>query len=372
MTTLIKVMICLMGIGWVFFPPLAVAQKTINLLTWEGYAPDAYIAEFEKNVKEKYGTTVKIKRTYVNDTTEIFIPVRMGQADIFVPTQHVLNDGRWKFIENKLALPLNLENIPNFRNLLASLKPYTTFSGKVYAVPIAHGAYGLAYNTRFFKEPPKTWNILWDEKYKGKFAITKGTTELNIYLTALVLGYDWADCASYATLNNDQFKNKLRTLVQNAHSFWPGIDSPHHLKGLHLATSWGWALSGLKEIGEEWRMIDPEEGSPAWIDSHAISHSLKNKPFLKKIAEEWINYTLGKRYQVEVVVNYLSSAPVTQDIVAQLPKDKIKAFHLDDPEYFTKYRHVYPSIDNKRDRNGLKILWNDACKGIDLKEREQE
>lgn len=361
---------------WIFIclssPSAVWAEYTLNLLTWDGYAPDEYVAEFEQSVKKKYGKSVKINRSYVNDTTELFVPVRTGKADIFVPTQHVLNDGRWKFVDNNLALPLDLENIPNYKYLLNIFEPYTTFYGKVYAVPIAHGAYGLAYNKKYFKEPPDTWNILWDEKYRGKYAITKGTTETNIYITALALGYPPNDMSNFATLNNDQFREKLKTLVKNANSFWPGIDSPYHLKGLYLGTSWGWSLSGLKEIGEEWKMIDPKEGSPAWIDLHAVAHSLKGKPFLKKIAEEWINYTLGKRYQVEVVVNNLTSAPVTQNIVDSLSQEQIQEFHLNDPEYFAKYRHVYPTIMEKRNRNGLKILWDDACKGVTLKERKEQ
>jgi putative spermidine/putrescine transport system substrate-binding protein len=372
MKKIILVLFCLCGIIYMFAQSQALADDTLNLLTWEGYAPDEYVAEFEQFVKEKYGKTVKINRSYLNDTTEIFVPVRTGKADIFVPTQHVLNDGRWKFIDNKLALPLDLTNIPNFKYLIKSMKPYTTFSGKIYAAPIAHGAYGLVYNSKYFDTPPKTWNILWDEQYKGKYAITKGTTEVNIYITALALGYDIESMSDYSKLNNDQFHKKLRALVQNADSFWPGIDSPHHLKGLYLGTSWGWSLSGLREMGEEWKMVDPEEGSPAWIDLHAIGHSLKNKPFLKKVAEEWINFTLGKKYQINVVVNYLTSAPVIQNIVSELPPEKIQEFHLDDPEYFAKYRHVYPTIVEKRNRNGLKILWKNASQGIDLKERKQE
>ena len=317
-------------------PQRVFAEDVLNMLTWDGYAPDEHVAEFEKYIHQKYGRKVRIERSYLQDTTEIFVPVRTGKVDIFVPTQHILNDGRWKFIDNKLALPLNLDNIPNFKYLIKSLEPYTTFSNKVYAAPIAHGAYGLVYNTKYFKTPPKTWNILWDDAYKGKYSITKGTTEVNIYITALAMGYDVADMSVFSKLNNEQFRQKLRVLVQNAHSFWPGIDSPHHLKGLHLGTSWGWSLHGLREMGENWEMIDPEEGSPAWVDSHAIGHSLKNKPFLKKVAEEWINYTLGKKYQIEVVVNYLSSAPVTQNIIDGLSEEKIKEFHLDDPEYVSK------------------------------------
>lgn len=348
------------------------ADQVVKLLTWDGYAPDEFVAEFEANIAKKYGQKVTIKRTYLQDTTEIFVPVRTGEADIFVPTQQILNDGRWKFIENKLVLPLNLENIPNFKYVLKSFSPYTTFNGKVYAAPIAHGAYGLAYNTKYFQEPPKSWNMLWDETYKDKYSITKGTTEVNIYVTALALGYDAGDMSNFSKLNNETFRTKLRTLVENAYSFWPGIDSPYHLKGLHLGTSWGWSLSGLKEMGEDWKMVDPEEGSPAWVDSHAIGHSLKDKPFLKKVAEEWINFTLGKKYQVEVVVNSLSSGPVVENILDELPEEKIREFHLNDREYVAKYRHFYPTITNKRDRNGLKILWEGASKGINLRERKPE
>lgn len=366
------ILISLWAITGISCPTPSFANYSLNLLTWDGYAPDEFVTEFEEYIQKKYGKTVKINRAYLQDTTEIFGLVRTGKADIFVPTQHILNDERWKFIENKLALPLNLDNIPNYKYLQKSFSPYTTFSDKVYAIPIAHGSYGLIYNAKYFETPPTTWNVLWDEKYKGKYTITNGTTEVNIYITALALGYDANEMSNFSKLNNDIFRQKLRALVQNAHSFWPGIDSPHHLKGLYMGTSWGWSLSALRKTGEDWRMIDPEEGSPAWVDLHAIGQSLRNKPFLKKIAEEWINYTIGKKFQIEVVVNSLSSSPVTENIIEELSKENIRQFHLDDPEYFAKYRHLYPTIEKKRDRNGLKILWDTASRGINLTERQSE
>ncbi len=341
------------------------AEVTLRLMTWVGYSPDEQVQEFEKRMTKKYDQTVKLKIHYINGYDEAFSLLRSGEGDVVVLVDHILHDGRYRFIANKLIIPLDRELNPNYHFVLDAYKPFVEHDGDIYAAPIASGPYGLAYNTKYFDEGPKSWNILWDPKYKGKYAITNGIFEVNLYITALAMGYPRDSLGNFDDLNSPQFKDRLRSLIENAESFWPGIDEAHHLQGLHLATSWGFSLPGLKELGEDWKMAEPEEGSPTWIDVHTINQSLTNKPLKRKLANEWINYTLSPEFQKKVIVEGIATSPVTTSAVDQLSEQQRKEFHLGDKDYIEKYRVIYPTIKKERNRNGLKHLWAEANLGIE-------
>ena len=349
--------------------PTAFAEVTLRIMTWLGYSPDAQVAEFERRMSEKYAQKVSVKIHYINGYDEAFSLLRRGEADICVLVDHILHDGRYQFIANKLILPLDLSKLPNFADLLPTFKPYVEHRGETYAAPIAAGPYGLAYNTRYFDEPPTSWNILWDPKYRGQYAITNGIFEVNLYVTALAMGYTRDQLGDFDALNQKPFRDKLRQLVENAESFWPGIDEPHHLKGLKLATSWGFSLPGLRELGEDWRMAEPEEGSPAWIDVHAINQSLADEPTKLAIAHDWIDYTLSADFQYEVIVTGIGTPPVTLGAQDRLSPAQAKAFRVGDKDFFERYRVTYPTIKSERTRNGIKFLWESAISGISKPER---
>ena len=165
-------------------------------------------------------------------------------------------------------------------------------------------------------------------------------------------------------MNNDEFKAKLGELAKNAHSFWDGTDKPEDLLGHSLATSWGFALKGLEEKGEVWRIAEPKEGTVYWVDNYSITWALDGKPLLKKIAEEWINYTLTPEFQVDVIMRDLSCFPVTTDLNEKVTDEEKALFHLDVPEEYQETRIREKDL-LLRDRHGLELLWNNAMKERD-------
>jgi spermidine/putrescine transport system substrate-binding protein len=345
----------------VFCPPASHAEEqTLRMLIWEGYAPEEHRTAFIKLVKEKYDVDLKLDVKYVNGNDDFFPALKKGETDIFSPSHPVPKDERWQLIQLKLALPLNLENIPNYKNVIPSLQKadYCTEGGEVYAVPHVRGPYGLAYNTSLMKEEPKTWNVLWNPKYKGKYTLGKDAYVHNVSITALAMGIPPNDMNNYRKLNTPAFQKKLGLLAANSAPMWEGVDTPESLKGLSLAVVWGFSLPGLKEQGETWRIAEPEEGTTGWVDNFMISHTLENNPKLRRIAEEWLNYVLSDDYQV-YDVRGLACAPVTETVKDKLTLEEVRQFHLDDPGHFEKNRILWKILD-KQDRKGLQRLWTKA------------
>ncbi len=141
---------------------------------------------------------------------------------------------------------------------------------------------------------------------------------------------------------------------------WEGVDEPKDLKGLAFGTTWGDSLPGLKKAGETWKMAEPKEGTTAWVDNMMISHTLKDKPQLKQIAEELANLFLSEDYQMADVVGG-GTVPVVTSIKDRLSPEDIKRFHMDEPNYFNENMVLWPTL-GKLDRKGLKRLWDNAMK----------
>ena len=346
-------------------------ETVLRLLTGEGHAPKQFVEQFEKQIQAKYGREVKLKIEYLTGPEDWYNSIRGQNADMVLLTHHHFKDERYDYIKKGLILPLNLTNIPNFEYVIPALQKaeYLYSDGKVYASPVSQGPYGLAYNTALLKDEPQSWNILWAPEFKGKYVIGANEYIYNANITALALGYSKEETKSFDVLNNSEFKAKLRQLAVNAHSFWIGVDKPVYLSGMTLATSWGDSLGPLNKQGEPWKMAEPAEGMPCWIDNYAITWALAEKPFLKKVAEEFINDLLSRDYQVEHIMRTMSLTPVITNIDDLLTEEEKGRIHIGTPEFFTTNRillHTY----TQRDRNGLKMMWNEAIRGIAIEGKE--
>jgi spermidine/putrescine transport system substrate-binding protein len=218
---------------------------------------------------------------------------------------------------------------------------------------------------------PQSWNTFWDPQFKGKYILGANEYIYNVNITALALGYPRDRIGDYDALNNPEFKRKLRSLVVNAHSFWIGVDKPDDLAGCPLATSWGDSLGPLKARGEPWRMAEPAEGTVCWVDNYAITWALQDKPLLKRVAEEYINQLLTPDHQVRHILRYMSLTPTITNIADLLTPQETSRLRLDDP-HFSETNRILQRTYSGRDRNGMKLLWDEATQGIALEGRSDE
>jgi len=346
-------------------------ENVLRLLVWEGYTPKHFVQNFEKEIEIKYSRKVSLDISYALSSDDFYSPIRDKKIDLITVSHHSIKDAQYGYIKKGLLIPLDLKNIPNHANIIQNLKDadYNFSKGKLYGIPIANGPYGLAYNTKKFKQTPLSWNIFWDPKYKGKYVIGAQEYLYNINITALVMGYSRSDINSFDALNNETFKNKLRQLAINAGSAWIGVDKPEDLIGMSFGMSWGDSLSSLKRMGEIWQMAKPVEGTMWWVDEYAISWSLANKPFLKKVAEEWINRSLSSNFQIDHIIREVGIYPVVTNILDKLTETEKKRFRNNiNSKSFSDTRilqHTYA----QRDRNGLKLMWNEAMEGVSIKRK---
>jgi spermidine/putrescine-binding protein len=340
--------------------PSQAGEAVLRLLIWEGHAPPEHVASFERRIAAEHQRTVRLQVTYVAGSDDFYKAIRAKQADVVMMTHHHFNDERFDYIRKGLLLPFDLEHVPNFGQLMPALQQaeHVSSAGRVYAVPVSQGPYGLAYNGSLVGEVPTSWNALWEARFKGQYVVAEHEYIYNANITALALGYPRESINSYDALNNPRFKRKLRELALNAHSFWHGVDKPENLSGRMLATSWGDSLPALNRQGRAWQMADPSEGTPCWIDNYAITWALADKPFLKAVAEAYINGLLSRTYQLDHIKGELGLTPVIGDTNASPAGCPV----------LRGRNRILQQPYSARDRNGLKLLWQEAMRDLTASE----
>src|SRR3977135_2525675 len=141
-------------------------KKSLSLLVWECYADDSFVRAFEESHH------CKIVASFMGSSDELVAKLRGGSAsnyDVISPSSNVAAS----IARTGLAAPLDLSKLPSYGQLSSKLRdlPLVKANGQVYGVPFMWWPDPLLYDTTVFKEPPDSWSILWDRKFKGKVSI---------------------------------------------------------------------------------------------------------------------------------------------------------------------------------------------------------
>ena len=229
--------------------------------------------------------------------------------------------------------PLDMKNIPNAVHMLPFFTADTSLGvgGKRYGLPYNCGPYGLAFNADVVKETPSSWNIFWDPQYAGKYTINNNFHKVNIWITALALGYNYEDLFDIDRLDRSRIQPRLNELVKGAKSLWDGEANADEFPQLSLATTWGFSVVKANQKGGNWKLATAKEGGSAWIDYWCITHAAKGMK--KKLCEEWINLHLSPKYQA-AVVKQQGVSPVVDNVGDLVTAEEKTLFNVGNNDYF--------------------------------------
>ncbi|MCP4114036.1 MAG: extracellular solute-binding protein [Desulfobacteraceae bacterium] len=336
-------------------------EITLRLLVWDGYVSPRTRERFSAAIKSKYNIDLDFEITDASDPDDFFDKLRMEKADIISPAHNLARDSRYNLTTNGLTLPIDLSAVPNYQKLLPHLRKqsWAMEKEKVYGVPVAHGIYGLAYNTDIVKTPPTSWEVLWDPRYKGRYTVHRDYYELNIYISALALGHDRDRIFHYDRIKGPALEQKIDQLAANAGVFWKGFDRPEHYRDMALATTWRISFPQIDDSFRKWRIAVPREGTTWWIDTIMLSHTLERRPMALQIAHEFINYLLTPEVQLLSIARTLGTCPVTVSALDTYMKTLLPP--EDAPAFEKLFKGLIPwKTLATRDRNAFKLLWNEA------------
>jgi spermidine/putrescine transport system substrate-binding protein len=263
------------------------AQETLRLLTWKGYAHPELVKKFEKE------TGIKVKITYSNNEEMVakLIATRGGGFDLAQPSQDRITFVQMK---HKIYKPIDYSRVNTgqlITSMLDAVKKNTKVKNDSYGVPFCYGTTGMIVNKKLAPEA-NDWSDLWNPKYAGK--ISYRLKRPTLIATALGMGEDpfalYGDIKAYAAL----MKKVEKKLIDNKHlvkTYWTSGDTQVALiKNGDVNVESGWDGKGwtLHATNPDIDFVAPKSGALGWIDTFAIPARAKNID----AAYKWINFAL--------------------------------------------------------------------------------
>ena len=182
-----------------------------------------------------------------------------------------------KLIEEGQVLPLEWENIPNKRWINPVYDEYSaSFDPDLrYSVPYFVGTVGILYNSDVVsRDEASSWNILWDEKYRGQIIMENSVRDSLI--PALRLNGDSINDTSKKALDPAL---ELLSLQKPLNYAYLSDDAMYEMimGNANLALIYSGEANAAMLENEALDYEVPMEGSNLWIDSWFIPKSCAHK-----------------------------------------------------------------------------------------------
>ena len=326
-------------------------EPTLSLLVWEGYADPSFTRAFEESHH------CKVVAAYMGSSDELVAKLRGGSAanyDVISPSSDVATS----IVRAGLAAPLDVSKLMSYNQLSPRLRnaPLVRSNGQTYGVPFVWGPNPLLYDTTVFAQPPDSWNILWDRKYKGKISVWDELS--TIYMTAQVLGFDKSDPGQIYNLSDEQLeavKNKLIELKPSIRKMWAtGGELTNLFQNHEIVLAMGWPLmtNQLRRLNFPIGETIPRENTTGWIDHLMITAASQHK----QLAQDFLEYMIESQTQKQVA-DVTGYAPANPSAAATMTEAEKKNLHLDDPEAYMSRLYFWQDFPKRAKYNEI---WNEV------------
>ncbi|MCL2585310.1 MAG: spermidine/putrescine ABC transporter substrate-binding protein [Streptosporangiales bacterium] len=270
------------------FWPKQKPTRQLSFANWASYIDPNHqsLKEFTKatGIAVSYSEVIEDDNSFYAKIDPI---IRSGQAtgyDIMVIT-----DG-FEFVdlvELQEVVPLDHAMLPTFsKNAIPSFKRSTFDPGNLYSVPWQSGMTGIAWNTKYVKEPITGLDALWDPKYKGKIGMMQDPQELaNFGLFRLGIDPDHATEADWRKAAN------VLSAQRNA-GFVRQYYDQSYLNALSQGDVWitmAWSGDIFQQNqstgNNDLQFVVPAEGGTIWTDNMMIPKGAQNPVSAMKLMD---------------------------------------------------------------------------------------
>jgi len=326
-------------------------EESLSLLVWEGYADESAVHAFEESHH------CKVSASYMGSSDELVAKLRGGSAsnyDVISPSSDVASS----IARTGLAAPLDLSKIPSYSQLSSKLRdlPLVKANGQVYGVPFMWGPNPILYDTTAFAQPPDSWSIFWDPKYKGKISVWDDLS--TVYMAAQILGFDKPDPSQLYNLTDEQLaavKKKLLELKPSVRKMWTtGGELTNLFQNHEIVLAMGWPLNtnDLRKLNFPIGETIPKENTTGWIDHLMITAASKNK----ELAHAFLEYMIEAQTQ-KLVTDRTHYTPANPGAAQFLTADEIKGLHLDNPDAYMQRIYFWQDVPR---RDKYNEIWNEV------------
>lgn len=266
-----------------YYKSLGLQGTILNVYNWGEYIDDEEIdvvSQFERL------TGCKVNYTTFESNENMYSKLSGGGVsyDIIIPSDYMVE----RLIAEGGLLKLDYGNIPNYQKYFDfESYGYLVENGiDDYAVIYNVGSTILIYNTKYVKEKPTSWNILWDEQYAGKVLMFNNPRD-SFAIAQALLGQDfnttdtedWDKAAELLALQREKVQP-----VYVMDEVFVSMESGDYALATYYAGDYELMVANNPDLD----FAFPEEGVNTFYDAMCIPESTQNK----KGAEAFINFML--------------------------------------------------------------------------------
>jgi len=293
------------------------SEGFVDIVAWPGYiergetdAAYDWVTGFEK----QSGCQVRVKTAGTSD--EMVALMNEGGFDLVTAS----GDASLRLIAGKRVQEVNVDLIPSWGEVDDRLKeaPWHYVDGKHWGVPYQWGSNVLMYNTNVFKEPPQSWNVVFEEQTLPDGQSNKGRVQAfdgPIYIAdaALYLMHKQPELGikDPYDLTEEQYQAALTLLRgqrQIVNRYWhdPFIQIDDFTnEGVVASSAWPFQVNLL--VGKEQPISStvPAEGATGWADTTMMQADAPHP----NCAYKWMEWTLSSNLQGDLAA-WFGSVPV--------------------------------------------------------------
>jgi putative spermidine/putrescine transport system substrate-binding protein len=285
-------------------------EGQVNIVAWAGYIERGETDKaFDWVTKFEAASSCKVNVKTANTSDEMVALMNEGGFDLVTAS----GDASLRLIAGDRVQPVNIDLIPSWSAVDDRLKdaPWHTVDGVHYGVPYMWGPNVLMYNTEVFKEPPTSWNVVFEEmtlpdgkSNKGRVQAYDGPIHVADAAQYLMTHKPELGITSPYELNEDQYKAALdllrvqRTLVSRYwHDAFIQMDDFKN-EGVVASASWPFQVNILKSGGAPVASTIPAEGATGWADTTMMHVDAANP----NCAYMWMEHSLASNLQSDLSV----------------------------------------------------------------------
>ncbi|MDO8325562.1 MAG: ABC transporter substrate-binding protein [Cypionkella sp.] len=286
------------------------SEGQLNIVAWAGYiergeTDKAYdwVTKFEADS----GCKVSVKTANTSD--EMVALMNEGGFDLVTAS----GDASLRLIAGKRVQPINTALIPSWSKIDPRLQDasWHTVDGVHYGTPYLWGPNVLMYNTEVFKEPPTSWNVVFEKmdlpdgkSNEGRVQAYDGPIHIADAAQYLMFHKPELKITSPYELNEEQYAAALellrvqRTLVGRYwHDAFIQMDDFKN-EGVVASGSWPFQVGLLQSEKLPIASVIPQEGATGWADTSMLHAEAANP----NCAYKWMEHTLASNLQSDLSV----------------------------------------------------------------------
>jgi len=236
------------------------ASKIVNIYAWGGEIPKKVLQQFEHET----GIRVNFSTYDSNETMYAKLKAsRHNVYDVILPSAYYVE----RMKKQGMLSKLKQSKLSNLSNLDPLFTQNEYDKGNHYSIPIIWGATGIFYNANWVKNPPDSWQALWQNHWRSQLLLLDDAREV-FSIALMSLGYQ----------PNDNNPNHIQAAYQKLLKLIPNIKlfSSDSIQAVIIdedaiaGSAWNGDIYKAQLENKQINFVYPQEGYVIWIDCLAI------------------------------------------------------------------------------------------------------